>query len=535
MQNLDVTLELITRMDDSTLAKMVAAPALRDQITRILTDKRYMHDFWYRRTKHLVKLDIDDANTDWRDVYYSVLARKQREEATALGQRINWLIVPDPISELGLSDLVVYDILERMYGTPALTTREEQRLWTLFGDQKTLDNAIQLGVVQVTDANVDLTISTVLYRGQGALPLIERLLSLLSTPEIRRKKEEQILLTNTILEGQTELVKAMLERVTDQSVIDGALVNWSTYRGKPETIQLLLDRVSDPDVIKQAIVGALQRGNRATSRMLIAERGVQPDELLQSVISYGPQSSLLALMDEYPDLPISQDVFDHAFAREWNQAIVRLLSDPHIDPMANLEDNMLGWVGGAQRWGQIGSSFKLTRLSARIPGEEAIDALIRSPRVDIERLDTETLEMVLWSVQAYIADRIRGVQRAREIAGAAPALSVELEDLLKMKGNIHSKLARYIILTRPRDVQLLDWMIAQNDREFILAANDVLNDVLVPDYWITPIWALLSILLYPTLTLQRLVDRMRTSGVEQHTIVASAELIGAYLDPSRLL
>lgn len=163
-------------------------------------------------------------------------------------------------------------------------------------------------------------------------------------------------------------------------------------------------------------------------------------------------------------------------------------------------------------------------------------------------------------------DRVDGFWKAREIAGdAKPSESEatrELEQLMEIKdrdpevreeGKLvairpvrdpYAKLLRFIIHEQPSDLALLDWMIAEEDAMFTVTSGAVLADDLdiddsdrarsPDDDDITPIWCLLSILLYPELTLRALINRLRQAGVSESLITKSIGLVGAQLGAARI-
>lgn len=175
--------------------------------------------------------------------------------------------------------------------------------------------------------------------------------------------------------------------------------------------------------------------------------------------------------------------------------------------------------------------------------------------------------VVMTSAVALVSnDRVDGFWKAREIAGdekpSESDAAQELEQLMEIKdrdGEVreegklvairpirdpYAKLLRFIVHEQPSDTALLDWMIAQEDAMFTVTSGAVLaNDLDIDDSKrarspddddITPIWCLLSILLYPELTLRALIDRLRRAGVGESLIVKSIGLVGAQLGAIRL-
>lgn len=580
----DVLSELLARVDDDTLLKMSQVPYWRQQIHDLLSNPRSGREFWHHRAETLTGVTLESSSSDcgtdcWKDIYYAVKSRKEKEDqAVEDGASILWIRLLDrlPFSAvravLGLGSVEMFEVMKKIYPLPDVPgDTVQRRVWNAIEDPAVLQSAIQAGLLRVKD---------VLVRGAiEAAPL----LALLSTSDLRQQMAEEVI-SYARGEQAGEIVRMVLPQVVSQSAIDKALFKQASLRSA-ETIDLLLDRVTNLDVIKSSMEQAARSNNGPGTRVFLDR--IQPDlqtkqKLFEDAYYANAEESMLALLekdsksigdiDPYslllrsinnrhyklirfalqhtdPGLPGSKALIEASTDPE---AFALILSDPRVDPMPSvmdlirssrritfqdnamledIEDNPSLLGGEPYTHQELMRGIKSTQV------EKVADILIRDPRVDIESFQRGILRLVFWSLADTIADRIEGLQIGRQMAGSRRLSPQELRRTLELKNDIYAKLLRYIILKRPSSVDLIDWMTAQigADREtFAFAAGDVLDDVIEPDLDVTPIWSLLQVMLYPTLTLTRLIDRLRTSDVDRDLITRAAQLVGAHIGAEKL-
>ena len=161
--------------------------------------------------------------------------------------------------------------------------------------------------------------------------------------------------------------------------------------------------------------------------------------------------------------------------------------------------------------------------------ETIANLLVRDKRVDIEKkINTSVLRFLTWSLTGHIEDRLRGFEIGSEMAGRK-VQRWNIGELLE-----ENILLRYIILKRPSDVELLDWMIERRTKSFATAARRVMRDELDLDSDLVPIEALLLSILHPTLSLQDLIADLRDEGVSEDDVVRCAQLVGAHRGKEKL-
>lgn len=592
----DTLLELVIRLDDSALFKMYNSPLWQDQIRALLTNPHTRHAYWYGRTQLLAGTPLDDGPGDWKDIYYALGFRNTWEDiAFKRGKPNDWNLIlkkmesPQIRSVLGLESATEFRVLSKLYPVPKALDRDiKEKVWGTIDDPGALQAALDGRLLYASSELAEGAFTTAVARGRKTM--IDPLLALIS-PE-RKAELEVFALSSAQGKQAPEIVKMMLDRVTDENDIEQAFLEQARM-GSSETVELFLDRITNRDMREQGAERAAKYGNGTGLRAFLSRVQFSlkyKQELFRSAYDNEAEGSMLVLIEDDPRNVAAVDPYllsSHQFLLEsirnrYNRLIPLLLqnvdptahnnealraaatrattfaivlADPRINPMPSvrgiitrsrhidvedhalmksIEDNLP--LVEIKAYTDYEPIMRVGQPAHRI-AESVADILIRDPRVDIERLDRPTLHLVFWSLQTHIADRIEGLQKGREMVGSTRLDKEQLGELLELKDDIYAKLLRFITLKRPSNEQLVDWMTAQTgvDREtFAFAAGDVLDDVIEPDETITPIWALLRIALYPSLTPTRLVNRLRESGVEQELITRSAQLVGAHLGAERL-
>lgn len=538
--NRDLLLELVTRFPDDILLKMSQVPYWREQIRELLETRT--HDFWYRRTKHLVQMELDDIDADWKNIYYTVVARQAREQDP--NREIN------PRLEFGLGSLETFRVLERIYGSPERVAYNSSLTWLYVTDLRLLDHLIQVGVLSVNDENVKQALGRMTR--ESVQEMIDPLLSLLSTPDMRQEAEVRAMMYAGSDDGDgTGIVEMLLPRVISPTDLGSILYTQARY-GNAKTIRLLLDRV-DRQALEDGIRSAAMGGNLDTFRVL-AQR-LNPDlramqRLFQVAYTAGSEDVMLYLYERNRAVTANVDpmltinvLLPSTIRQGQGKLMSKLLED--ASPGAVIAALKIAAAEGRTKMLALALSDPLLELTSRelvevfraVTEETAADVLIRDERFNIEELGSTDLWFALRSLRSHIAGRLEGFQKGREMAGSVRLTDGELEALLELKDvdDVYPDLLRYIILKRPSNVELIDWMIESGEDAFMYASRQVLNDKPdVSQFDLVPIWALLSIMLYPTLTLTRVLDRLREAGADQETITRTAQLIGAHIGASRL-
>lgn len=165
------------------------------------------------------------------------------------------------------------------------------------------------------------------------------------------------------------------------------------------------------------------------------------------------------------------------------------------------------------RWGMRDAS--LLELEART------DALVRDPRVRIERLTVEVRRILFWALEAHLTPTIDAMLA---LTGQARD---ELGRDLDQQG-LHSLVLSFILLKRPSAEELLDWMIDLDNSELSECARSVVSGADVQES-LVPISTLLSHTLYPAQDTRELLSQVRASGVSATTVIHTAQLLGAFI------
>jgi hypothetical protein len=176
-----------------------------------------------------------------------------------------------------------------------------------------------------------------------------------------------------------------------------------------------------------------------------------------------------------------------------------LLSDKNIDPMYS--DPMYS------RQESDDNLSKLIKATKSAPDSaEKLLVLIRSPKLRTEKLTAEQVKQLYMGNDADLLARMQN------------------SDLI-------AQILRFIVLKQPTDRELLDWMISLKDKDIMLAARLVLGSESGLDVSSTVniVRGLLLSLLYPTMTLDEVIDLLYDDGYSRGEIDETAMLIGAYI------
>jgi hypothetical protein len=104
----DILFEIAVRTNDSSLVELYVLPRFRDRIREMMMSSSL---FWYVRSKKIVGIELEARpNADWKTIYYSLLAAKEKNNPHAFG----------------MHDLDSLLILVEVYGPIAPSAR---RLW----------------------------------------------------------------------------------------------------------------------------------------------------------------------------------------------------------------------------------------------------------------------------------------------------------------------------------------------------------------------------------------------------------------------
>ena len=154
--------------------------------------------------------------------------------------------------------------------------------------------------------------------------------------------------------------------------------------------------------------------------------------------------------------------------------------------------------------------------------------LISDKRVRVEQLDLFSLRAFAWNLTATIHDRVSGFIYACSLVKTT--ISYERLGQRIEGASLYSITLRYIILKRPSNSELLDWMIEQNKPAFQLAGSNILDNEIASDVSI-PFYALLTTLLYPKLGLSDLISEL----VDEPDLADAVGLVGAQLGYQQLV
>ena len=550
----DIAFEIAIRLDNDSLRKLSALPLWSLFQTVIASHSGH---FWYRRTEFKCGASLqsrlhvlDEARSavavDWKCVYYTA------HDA--------------PLSYL--PSLLVS--LESGYDLSLCTSHH---IWTSISSPDVLSYLVAEQLVTTTLSDIsDCLISAVQNgRTEMILPLITL---------VRAKHGDERSTTVVFSAGwealkteHLDIVQLLYEQAGD--VDPHAFLSHTSSVGHPDVILWLLSKCSDESCVLSLIRRAISRGqtglvSELMSRLepapsyldmmldyAIREGRVEVAELLRELGAGSSSSSL-----NWPDLildvvrdakhldvkpfdgppttpeqviayvlsiaPVDQlpsELLSIAAGR--GETIFRLvLSDRRLDPVADLTQT-LRVITGVQNLGEVMSSACLSTARRSDSGLGLILALVRCERFRTEKLNVPALRLVLWSLYSVIWPKIEGFCEGGRRAGGGTTPR-QLSDLLELESAL-ALVARYLLIKNPTSTELCDAMIERQEPLFEIAARHVLSSKLITDNSeLVTIEALLLALLYTTLTLSDVIQRLVLGGVAPRARVHAGRLLGLW-------
>lgn len=331
---------------------------------------------------------------------------------------------------------------------------------------------------------------------------------------------------------------------------------WPTISGYG--IDRVWRSIRDPRVLSEAIqMGLLTPIERLEETALISVASLGVKEMIDPLLSLSPDPEHKKKMEEYvlrnAGGSRQTEIVEMMLARiadkkaigealylqaryHGDEATIRLLLSRVSSPEV---------IKSATDQAVRGDNLSALRVLMRVlnPGSDAkYDLFLVAYEARTEdamlhilgQLDTHAMSSVIVYLQSRLGSRIEKMQSIRLRLRADPLSMGQLEDLLRSPTTEYDRLLCHIILTRPSDIELLDWMIAQNSEAFELASRSALNNAMKLNSDITPIACFLAMLLYPSLTLRAVMGHLLESGVDRDLVMRSAQLIATQVGVERL-
>lgn len=482
----DVLGNMVSALDNKTLALLYAIPAYQDRIRQILSSQQ----FWYERSIRLVRKQLTwNPDADWGHIYY--ILENVTEEDWKKG-----MYIP------ALDNLDALLILEGLYGKVDVV-----RVYTyLLSDTRDIR---VLNYLLDSNPNEPYDLWTVLryQTARGDRAIIDKLLSLLPPVEERPKREiltaagvatgtgdvrtldfllGDLVSQLSIPEGKTILIQALDEDRLEvykyaESVGIATAVTLEDIANADaiETFKYVYEKQTRSAAARDRLIAsAVDRDSERVFSYLtsdIAYTRMGWEALLKRAITNRSPGVARQIVAHIPD--VDGLVLIDQLAVRSQDMIAALLLGPNSNPVAELRavlENSQGYQ---------------TTL---------VQIILADPRVRTEDMDTETVTKIAQLLRVH-SDPIVG-------------------------NDIYSLVIRELVFKQPDDVDLVDWMMRLNRSELAEAATAVLDGAPVPES-LVPMRSLMLAMLYPTLTRQEQLRQLKDAGASSDTLAKTDRLL----------
>lgn len=543
--DLDIWRHILSRLDNDALRALYIS-GFESQISTLARDGL----FWKMRAEHLAEQELvaPDAS-DWKRVYYALLSARGLLATVTTGLKPINLFKQHEIGPLvfGLDYLPSLLSLIQVYGTPKWSDNEHEqnRVWEYVADPAVLTYLLEKGWLLTGEDDRSAQYGLQQAASAGRDWMIDPILDVIS-PE-GRWIAVVLAIYNAITGGSLDMIKLLMRRAPGYK--PERLMFWHVARHGTAEITRYFLSMGDPESWTQLIDMAFEFDNAASLSVLMYQTKVDPQALFQRAMKDKNPRIVMLLDKQKPEFKgkttyrtlltwtLNIDMVGRGQgklellrylltkispASEKNQAlktavkagdanaITLLLDDRRLDPNVNLLD--------------------VLQPRKRAPKPGAIDIVVRHPRVLVERMSPGLVSWLVhdtWNLN--IRDRFYGAEKAAARVGGSN-VSAHLNGT-----DLYSILLRYIVLKHPSAVELMDWMIARDERQFTTAARLALPGARDEHGTgeVEAYRALLSCLLYPHVSFEEWIARL-SSEVNQNTLILCAQLLGAHLGDAKM-
>lgn len=141
----DTLFEIAARLDDAALLALY--PVQREQITRLVENS----DWWYARSRLLVRRDLEPRSANWSKIYYALSNEMKRSDDKGYVS-----------FQSGFDYLPSLLVLEEVYGQPRWQGGDASQAWSLISSPEVLQHLLDSGLLKATEAR---GISSITSRG----------------------------------------------------------------------------------------------------------------------------------------------------------------------------------------------------------------------------------------------------------------------------------------------------------------------------------------------------------------------------------
>lgn len=543
LQNRDILFEIVLRLDNETLSALVLS-TLWPILQLILRD----NNWWYQRTELLFDLNLESRpDTEWRRVYRSaaltLLPRLSLENKPEEGDTLFWR---------ELDYLPTVFVLEEALGAPDWVSDEEEQ-WRELLSMDVLHYLVEKEYLTLSEQNLAITLDRVAEKGivEMVKPLLEEIEEQLGE-DVDYEYEEEVhswieeSLHIAAQAGHLPIVKLLqeylpaadrddlLEQAIEgghMSVIEYAWKCLGTISGlrtlikmmRIDLLPLLLDREESQIDSERSLRVGIEEGSPEVIEIMLSRDSklrdtIEWDWLLLDAIRADQVALVEYALKQDLHLAINSQVLSLARSKRMFEL---LLDDPRADV----------------------SDIDKLLSSTPIYSYSVAHLLLASPKLRVEKLTPEEVRLLLRYIKVDIRDKIEGFNLAVRLVTRSNRQLVREQAQKRAEGDdIYSLVLRFILLKSPTSLELVHWMIDLRDRSLVLAARTLLEAGLISGGdatgregdTLTPLRALMTCLLYPSLTVSDLISDMRDEQASMEELLLSIELVGVYYGKSKI-
>lgn len=536
MQNKDVLRQLCIRLDYQTLINFGRNSMWIVQVTELFRDRF----FWKEKAEYVVQRTLTDyLSKNWVNVFHALSEWKKEDE---IGDEDEGIF--SPIYALGMNDLDVLRTLIEIVPPRPLTLEDDDLYPEKIKNVEVLDWLLENKYIEYNSTQFSLQL--VAAMPDNNLDMVKYVLEKLPNIDYGYIR---IATMNAARHGAADTIRylsstkyTLLFQDADSALNKAISFNHSSA----VAILLSVYEFSQRFLLEQATYSLAIANSTSTFRELLKYLDISRPELqsesnrfFSEAVKYNKGEALQLIIEADPrhESRLTYNLLIDSVLLNKVSVVKTLLR--YIDPM---EDEHRALLRASRSNIEM---FKLFISDPRVPimsvlnsllaymmreapdsPELMIDALVKEKRVDVAKLEKSTLRSLFSGLGSLIEDKVDGYIAASNLVGRSTNRA-ELEQVMEEK-TLESILLRYLILKRPIGQELVQWMIEQKNREFGLAAANVVSDKIGRDEQLVALEALMLSMLHPTLSLEDIIFDLRAEGVKEEELASPASLVGAY-------
>ncbi|CAH6420322.1 Hypothetical protein POVR2_LOCUS125 [uncultured virus] len=540
MNNPDTLRKLAISLDYQTLVDLGRESEWVREVTNLFKD----WTFWKQKTEYVAGMTLPNvADADWVQIYHKVvdLMTKLSEGETSEDEGILSVIYEDALDDLATLQvfLAIHPVEKMKYDAMYYNSLKITSL-------PVLEWLFENGYLVESQANFRYLLRSAVK--SDSVKIVKWLLNKSTYPEVKnslkRAMDSGSYETFTYILGlqghkrleTNDILELVVQYAPDITYLDTALDMYGSdltieqlvslfmvsynneQQSASDVARILLQRLSAlTDIYKyedKFYALAVTRGNVNILRVLLE---FYPEmyknfswNTLFAIVRDGVSGKLIPLLLEYVDPSVkNNELLYFAATRPYSlEQVVELLKDSRVDPNEALT--------------------RIFSLNTEIDVETIrnVAALANDERTNLNTLSKQTSKGVVDTL--LDKDQREGYRLGSDLVVKSTQyldVASDIVDTIAGPNSLYSRTVAMLIKIgdRPR-VPLFDWMIAQGEPEFALAASNVLSGVKVTN-WIE---ALMTVALHKSITVKQVVDEMRPV-IREAGLLAAAKIVGLYL------